>query len=121
MRIQRTAPLILAAALLLPACSGESGPTAIEIPLAEVEILFGCPTVDEGATCQMSARGITAEGQLVTNAVLRWSSNANSIVQVDSNGRVFGIAPGTATITVEAAFGQGTDTSRVAVFPCTKC
>lgn len=120
MRIQRTAPMILAAALLLPACSGD-GPTAIEIPLAEVEILFGCPTVDEGATCQMAARGMTAEGQVVTNAVLRWSSNANSIAQVDNNGRVFGLNPGTATITVEAAFGQGSDTSRVTVFACTKC
>jgi len=121
MRTQRIFPGILATALLLPACSGESGPTAIEIPLAEVEIVTGCPTVDEGSTCQMVARGITAEGQIVTNAVLRWSSNANSIVQVDNDGRVFGISPGTAVITVEAALGQGTDTSRVAVFGCTKC
>ena len=69
----------------------------------------------------MTARGITAEGQIVTNAVLRWSSNANSIAQVNNEGRVFGLAPGTATITVEASFGQGMDTSRVTVFACTKC
>jgi uncharacterized protein YjdB len=69
----------------------------------------------------MSARGITAENQIVTNAVLRWSSNANSVVQVNSEGRVFGIAPGRATITVEAALGHGSDTAEVLVFPCTKC
>ena len=120
MRIQRTAPLILAAALLFPACSGD-GPTAIEIPLASVEIVSTCPFVDEGATCLMAARGITSEGQLVTNAVLRWSSSAPSIVGVNGEGRVFGISPGQATILVEAALGHGSDTAEVAVFPCTKC
>jgi hypothetical protein len=119
MRIQRTIPALLAIALFLPACSGD-GPTAIEIPLATVEITAGCGTMGEGATCQMAARGFTAEGQLVTNAVLRWSSNATSIAQVNSEGRVFGIAPGKATITVEAAFGQGEDSSDVFVFGATK-
>jgi uncharacterized protein YjdB len=69
----------------------------------------------EGTTCQMAARGITAEGQVVTNAVLRWSSNAGSIAQVNSEGLVFGIGPGRATITVEAAFGQGSDSTEVFV------
>ncbi len=115
MRIQRTAPLILAAALLLPACSGDSGPTVIEIPLAAVEITSGCSSMAEGTTCQMAARGITAEGQIVTNAVLRWSSSASSVAQVDSDGQVFAIAPGQATITVEAAFGEGSDSSEVFV------
>lgn len=121
MKIRSTIPAVVAAALVLPACSGDSGPTAIEIPLARVEITGPCPTVDEGATCQMAARGITADNQIVTNAVLRWSSNANSIAQVNNDGRVFGLAPGTATITVEASFGTGSATSRVTVFPCTKC
>lgn len=120
MRIQRTAPLILAAALLLPACSAD-GPTAIEIPLASVEITNECRLMEEGATCQMAALGITADNQIVTNAVLRWSSNNNSVAQVNSEGRVFGVGPGQATILVEAAFGQGEDTSPVAVFACTKC
>ncbi|HET7692964.1 MAG TPA: Ig-like domain-containing protein [Gemmatimonadota bacterium] len=120
MKIRSTIPAVVAAALFLPACGGDSGPTAIEIPLARVEITGPCPTVDEGATCQMTARGITADNQIVTNAVLRWSSNANSIAQVNNDGRVFGLAPGTATITVEASFGTGRATSRVTVFPCQK-
>ena len=115
MRIQRTIPALLAIALFLPACSGD-GPTAIEIPLAVVEILQGCSSVIEGSTCQMVARGLTAEGQVVTNAVLRWSSNANSIAQVNSEGLVFGIASGRATITVEAALGHGEDSREVFVF-----
>jgi uncharacterized protein YjdB len=69
----------------------------------------------------MAARGITADNQIVTNAVLRWSSNASSVAQVNDDGRVFGVGPGRATITVEAAFGQGEDTAEVIVFPCTKC
>lgn len=111
---------VLAAVALAMASCGDGGPTAIEIPLASVEILLGCGTMGEGDTCQMVARGMTAEGQIVTNAVLRWSSNANSIAQVNSEGRVFGVAPGKATITVEAAFGQGQDSSDVFVFGATK-
>jgi uncharacterized protein YjdB len=116
MRTQRTIPGILAAALALSACGGDEGPTAIEIPLASVEILQHCSNVIEGTTCQMVARGMTAEGQTVTNAVLHWSSNATSIVQVSSEGRVFGIAAGRATITVEAALGQGEDSTEIFVF-----
>jgi hypothetical protein len=121
MRSQRIFPGLLATALLLPACSGDSGPTAIEIPLARVEITGPCPFIDEGGTCQMAARGITAEDQIVTNAVLRWSSSNNSVAQVNNEGRVFGVGPGKATILVEAALGQGSDTSTVSVHPCTKC
>lgn len=120
MSLLRNLPAILAAGGVLVACSSD-GPTAIEIPLAEVQITSPCPSMGEGETCVMAARGITAEGQIVTNAVLRWSSSASSIVQVNNEGRVFGLAPGKATITVEAALGQGSDTSDVNVFPCTKC
>jgi hypothetical protein len=120
MKLLRTAPALLAIALFLPACS-EDGPTAIEIPLARVEITQGCGNIGEGDTCQMVARGITAENQVVTNAVLRWSSNASSVAQVNSEGRVFGVGPGRATITVEAAFGIGEDSTEIIVFPCTKC
>ena len=118
----RIVPLALlgVAAVAALACSSD-GPTAIEIPLAEVEIITPCPTVDIGASCPMSARGITAEGQIVTNAVLRWSSSNPSAVQVNSDGRVFGLGVGKSTILVEAAVGQGSDTSEVVVFGCTKC
>lgn len=115
MKLYRNLPTILAIVLVIFACRGESGPTAIEIELASVEILQGCSSVIEGSTCQMVARGLTAEGQVVTNAVLHWSSNANSIAQVNSEGLVFGITSGRATITVEAALGQGEDSSEVFV------
>jgi uncharacterized protein YjdB len=120
MKIRSTIPAVVAAALLLPACSGDNGPTAIEIPLSRVEITGPCPFIDEGATCQMAARGITADNQIVTNAVLRWSSNNGSVAQINSDGRVFAVGVGTATILVEAAFGTGSDTARVTVNACTK-
>ena len=108
-------PGILIAALLLPAC-GDSGPTAIEIPLARVEITGPCPFIDEGATCQMAAIGISAEDQIVTNAVLRWSSSNNSVAQVNNEGRVFAVGAGKTTILVEAALGTGSATTNVTVF-----
>jgi hypothetical protein len=113
-----TIPAVVATALALPACSGESGPTRIEIPLASVELEEGgCATLAEGTTCQMSARGITAEGQIVTNAILRWSTSNGSVVQVNDEGRVFAGNTGVAVVTVEAAFGQGEDSAQVAVVP----
>jgi uncharacterized protein YjdB len=105
-------PAILAVALSTVACSGDSGPTVIEIPLASVQILEACSTIAEGQTCLMRARGMTSEGQIVTNAVLRWSSSNISVAQVNDEGRVFAVGVGRATITVAAAFGEGED-SRV--------
>ncbi|CAN5822981.1 hypothetical protein BH20GEM1_BH20GEM1_15170 [soil metagenome] len=116
MRIEWTMG-ILAAALTLPACSGDSGPTAIEIPLARVEITAPCPDIPLDSTCQIGARGITADNELVTNAVLRWSSSNGSVAQVDSEGLVRAMGSGTATITVEAALGSGSATTRVSVRP----
>jgi hypothetical protein len=113
-----TIPAVVATALALPACSGESGPTRIEIPLAAVELEEGgCATLAEGTTCQMQARGITAEGQIVTNAILRWSTSNGSVAQVNDDGRVFAINTGVAVVTVEAAFGEGEDSAQVAVVP----
>ncbi|HJU86180.1 MAG TPA: Ig-like domain-containing protein [Gemmatimonadota bacterium] len=82
-----------------------------------MEILTGCSTIAEGTTCPMTARGITAEGQIVTNAILRWSSSAGNVAQVNDEGLVFAIGPGQAVITVEAAFGRGEDSWNVAVVP----
>ena len=115
MKILSTIPALLAAALL-PACS-EDGPTAIEIPLARVEIVTPCPDIPEDGDCTIAARGITAENELVTNAVLRWSSSNGSVASVNSEGRVHGEGPGQATITVEAAVGTGSATTQVAVRP----
>lgn len=121
MSVLRSVFPIAVLALTAIGCSGDSGPTAIEIPLASVEIIQGCGSIGEGDTCQMLARGMTAEGQIVTNAVLRWSSNANAVAQVNNEGRVFGVGPGRAVISVEAAIGQGSDTIEILVFACTKC
>ncbi|HET6361183.1 MAG TPA: hypothetical protein VFH11_03915 [Gemmatimonadota bacterium] len=118
MRMRIALPAVMATALALPACSGESGPTRIEIPLASVELEEGgCSTLAEGTTCQMQARGITAEGQIVTNAILRWSTSAGNVAQVNDEGLVFAVGTGVAIVTVEAAFGQGEDSVQIAVVP----
>ncbi|HUF89145.1 MAG TPA: Ig-like domain-containing protein [Gemmatimonadota bacterium] len=119
MSLLRTVPAIFAAGMTLAACS-DDGPTTIEIPLAQVEITAGCSAIGEGESCPMQARGITADGEILTNAILRWSSSATEIVQVNAEGRVFGISPGKATIIVEAALGEGSDSAEVFVFPRTK-
>ena len=118
MRMRITIPAMVATALALPACNGDRGPTRIEIPLASVELdEGGCSTLAEGTTCQMSALGMTAEGEIVTNAVLRWFTSAGNVAQVNDEGRVFAIGAGVAIVTVEAAFGQGEDSAQIAVVP----
>lgn len=114
MSLLRTVPVLLAVGVTLAACSGD-GPTAIEIPLAAVEITGRCPDVTVGHSCPMTARGITEDGQVVTNAVLRWSSSAPEIASVNPDGRVFGISAGKATILVEAALGEGSASSEIFV------
>ena len=99
MRARSALPL---AFLALAACSGGSGgPTAIEIPIDRREIAGGCAAYllpDE--RCQLQVRAITAQGQIVTNPVVRWASTDAGVASVDARGRVTARGPGAATIRV---------------------
>ncbi|MGH7564360.1 MAG: Ig-like domain-containing protein [Gemmatimonadota bacterium] len=105
--------LVLVIGLTGGACNSE-GPTAIEIPIAKVEIVAACTSVIVGSQCPFRAVATTAEGQIITNPVLRWSSNS-AAARVDEDGRVTGVAPGSADITVANSTFSTFDTTTIIV------
>lgn len=71
-------------------------------------------TLNKGQTTTLTA---TVSPSTATNKNVTWSSNNTSIATVDSEGKVTGIAAGTATITVTTADGGKTDTATITVNP----
>jgi hypothetical protein len=91
---------ILIVCVALAACSGGSGPTAIEVPIARIDIASNdCIGVVEGDTCTIVARAFGTNGTQIGNPVMRWFTSHPAIAEVQ-NGRVTARSPGTATITV---------------------
>jgi hypothetical protein len=87
--------LIPAAALLMSGC-GESvsGPE----PVAAVEISMPAASVVAGGTVQLSVEVRDANGNLLPDRSVDWTSSNESVATVDDTGLVTAIAPGTVTI-----------------------
>ncbi|MFN2384517.1 MAG: Ig domain-containing protein [Gemmatimonadota bacterium] len=104
---------------LLAACSG-SGPTAIEIPIAELEIVQGCGVIIAGERCQVQIRALTAEGQQIANPVLRWSSSNDAVASVSNRGLITAGGAGSVTIRVSNTTDTAKDETRIHVIPRTR-
>ena len=125
MRFPRTASALgLALGLAVLSCSSSDGPTSIEIPIADIQIRSGGCFVPEGESCNVLAEARTAEGILISNPILRWSSSNTTVASVQgesSTATVRAHAIGDATVTVTDTTGDVTDDMRVSVLPCSKC
>lgn len=125
MRFPRTVSALgLALGLTVLACSDSEGPTSIEIPIATIEIRSGGCFVEEGASCPVLAEARTADGVLVSNPILRWTSSNTSVASVvgeSSTATIRALAIGNATVTVTDTTGDATDEMRVTVLRCSKC
>ena len=125
MRFPRTVcALGLVLGLTAPACSDSEGPTSIEIPIATIQIRSGGCFVEEGGSCNVLAEARTAEGVLITNPVLRWSSSNTTVASVEgesSTATIHAQSIGDATVTVSDTTGDVTDDMRVTVLRCSKC
>jgi len=88
------------AALALGSCSGGGGPTAIEIPVARIQITQPCSAVIEGETCRIGVRAFTADDREIGNPVLRYLSSNESAARVSDSGVVTGVSVGQATILI---------------------
>jgi hypothetical protein len=125
MRFPRTASALgLAMGLAVLSCSSSDGPTSIEIPIASIQIRSGGCFVAEGASCNVLAEARTAEGTLVSNPVLRWSSSNTTVASVQGEGSqatVSARAIGEATVTVTDTTGDVSDDMPVRVLRCSKC
>jgi hypothetical protein len=116
---QRIAGLLHGAilcSLALVAC-GSDGPTAIEIPIARIEITSPCTIMIEGDQCQIGVRAFAEDGRRIGNPVLRFISTNSSTADVTAEGVVIGRAPGSATIFVANSTGSVNQQFSVSVLP----
>jgi hypothetical protein len=82
------------AALAILACRDPLGPGEV----AELTLIPGTAWIGAGATLEVQPTAIDIDGAPVNDPALTWSTSAPATATV-SNGRVNGVAPGTATIT----------------------
>ena len=81
--------------------SGSATVTVSPVPVASIEAQPATATLVVGATVALTAQVKDANGALLDRAV-SWSSDAPSVATVSPTGVVTAVAPGSATITVQA-------------------
>jgi uncharacterized protein YjdB len=73
--------------------------------------------VQVGGTLQLTATPRDAAGNPLSGRQVTWESSAPAVATVDANGRVTGVAPGTATIRATSEGQTGTSTVIVTAAP----
>lgn len=68
------------------------------VPVATVTIAVPQSSLTIGSSTQVTATVRSANGQVLTDRVITWSSSAPSVASISSSGVVLAIAPGAATI-----------------------
>lgn len=112
--------IVLALFFIAPiAGCGDSGPTAIEIPIESLDITRPCTVMIEGSDCTIGVIAMTPEGQSIINPVLRWSSSSPAVSIRNDRGLIRANAPGQATITVSNSTGTVSANTSVTVLPNT--
>lgn len=90
----------VALALLVVAGCGDSSPT--EPAVASLSVAPTELVLEVGETVRLNVTAKDASGNPVNPGEVRWSSSNPAVAQVDAQGTVTGVAPGTATIVAEA-------------------
>ncbi len=91
-RILAAAAAVVAGAV---ACSDALRP----VELHTIEVSAAAPQLMEGDTMRLGATVRDAEGQVLAQQPVRWTSSDTTVLTVDANGLLLGRAPGSATIT----------------------
>ncbi len=81
-------------------------------PVQSVSLNKTSMTIEEGATQTLSA---TIKPSNASDKSVSWKSSDSSVATVDASGKVTGVKPGTATITVTTNDGRKTATCKVTV------
>ena len=95
--------------------SGASAVTVTALPPNAVVVTPAQVVVQQGATWQLTAQVLDAQGRVVPNSQVTFSSSDNAIATVSSGGLVSGVAPGNVTISATSAGLTGT--AQVTVTP----
>ena len=112
-RLLLLTPLLVAT---LIACNDE-GPTAIELPIGELEFTTRCSPIIVEQNCRPGVIARTPEGQTISSPVLRWSSNNSSVASVNNEGLIRALSAGSAVITVSNTTSTVTAQQEVLVLP----
>lgn len=90
--------------VVLAACGGDSATRPQpEAPVASVTVSPDTATVSVGSTIQLRAIVRDAEGNVLTDRSVTWSTVDPVVVRVDSSGLVVGVLLGEATIEAKSA------------------
>lgn len=90
--------------------SGIANITVLPPPVASVSVSPPVDTIVLPGTAQLSATVFDAQHNPLTGRTITWSSNMPNVANVDANGLVTGVAPGSATITATSEGQSGTAT-----------
>lgn len=90
--------------------SGIATITVLPPPVASVTVSPPLDTIVLPGTAQLTASVFDAQHNPLTGRAITWSSNMPNVANVDANGLVTGVAPGSATITATSEGQAGTAT-----------
>lgn len=83
------------------------------VPVATVTLTPSPATVVAGATVQLEAATLDANGAALTGRSISWTSSDQNILKVSATGLVTGVAAGSATVTATSEGQTGTSTVQV--------
>jgi len=91
--------------------------TGCTVAVASVSVTPPSATVLAGQSVQLTATPKDANGNALSGRTVTWSSSNPSVAVADVNGKVTGVAPGSATITATSEGKSGTATITVTNVP----
>ena len=108
-------------ATITASSEGKTGTSAITVtavapvPVATVTVSPAAPSVQVGATVQLSAVPRDASGNVLTGRTITWASSNSSLATVSASGLVTALVAG--SVTISASCGGVTGTATVTVNP----
>ena len=102
---------------------GKSGTASVTVtaippvPVATVAVTPSNPSVQVGATTQLSATTKDANGAVLSGRVVSWSSSNTGLATVSGSGVVTGVAAGSVTITATSEGKSGTASVTITAIP----
>ncbi|MFL5606534.1 MAG: beta strand repeat-containing protein, partial [Gemmatimonadaceae bacterium] len=97
--------------------TGTAAVTVVPVPVASVAVQPATASLHVGQTASLSATVTDANGTVVTDRPVAWTSSNNAVATVSTTGIVTALAPGSATITATAEGKSGSSTVTVTLVP----
>ncbi|HEV8448247.1 MAG TPA: Ig-like domain-containing protein [Gemmatimonadaceae bacterium] len=97
--------------------SGTTSVTVTPVPVATVTLSPATANIRVTATTTLTPTVKDANGVVVTNRIIAWTTSDSTLATVSSSGVVTGIAPGTATITATSEGKSGSSSINVSKIP----